>query len=298
MARLLLLVVALGALASAATGAAESPRVVAKIRLAPFSQPCAAAGAGGSVWVAEYAQPYAVQIAARTNRVVRRVKVGNGACGITTGAGSLWIEDTYSATVSRISLATYRRRPIPVGAQPYDVTFAYGSAWVTAFGAGEVERIDPAGNRVVARVKLAGATGVVAAFGSVWATGHAGVVRIDPATNRVTARVPLAGAAWTAASEDAVWFTSPGGLVRVDPATNAVVATISLPPSNYGDPTEVAGKLWVPEVTRNAIAIVDPATNAVTETIHAGSGPFVVSAIDGEAWVPSYRGADVWRFAP
>jgi YVTN family beta-propeller protein len=178
------------------------------------------------------------------------------------------------------------------------VTFAYGSAWVTAFGAGEVERIDPAGNRVVARVKLAGATGVVAAFGSVWATGHAGVVRIDPATNRVTARVPLAGAAWTAASEDAVWFTSPGGLVRVDPATNAVVATISLPPSNYGDPTEVAGKLWVPEVTRNAIAIVDPATNAVTETIHAGSGPFVVSAIDGEAWVPSYRGADVWRFAP
>ena len=60
----------------------------------------------------------------------------------------------------------------------------------------------------------------------------------------------------------------------------------------------VAGKVWVPVIADNTVVIVDPATNKVERTIHVGTGPFVVTEIAGEAWVPSYKGADIWRLHP
>ena len=54
----------------------------------------------------------------------------------------------------------------------------------------------------------------------------------------------------------------------------------------------------MPEIRRNAIAVVDPASNTVVRTVKAGTGPFVVTAIAGEAWVPSWKGHDIWRFKP
>jgi DNA-binding beta-propeller fold protein YncE len=51
-------------------------------------------------------------------------------------------------------------------------------------------------------------------------------------------------------------------------------------------------------IADNDVVIVDPATNKVERTIHVGSGPFVVTEIAGEPWVPSYRGADIWRLHP
>jgi DNA-binding beta-propeller fold protein YncE len=63
-------------------------------------------------------------------------------------------------------------------------------------------------------------------------------------------------------------------------------------------PDFVAGKLWVPQIRRNRIAIVDPATNAVAGYVKTGTGPFVVTQIAGEAWVPSWKGKDIWRIRP
>jgi DNA-binding beta-propeller fold protein YncE len=54
----------------------------------------------------------------------------------------------------------------------------------------------------------------------------------------------------------------------------------------------------VPQIRRNRIVLVDPASNSVTGTVKAGTGPFVVTEIRGEAWVPSWRGDSVWRFRP
>src|SRR6185312_15331009 len=107
-------------------------------------------------------------------------------CGLGFGAGSLWVEDTSTSTISRVSAATGKRTAaVPVGAQPYDAIFAFGSAWATSNGAGDVERIDPARNKVVKKWPLEQAIGIVAAFGSVWAASPDGVLRIDPATNSV-----------------------------------------------------------------------------------------------------------------
>jgi len=144
------------------------------------------------------------------------------------------------------------------------------------------------------------ATGAVGAFGAVWGAGSNGVIRVDAESHKLLATIPVAGGAgWTAASADAVWVTTPTGLARIDPTTNAVAATIPLPGAPYlGDPDVVDGQVWVPEIRKNSIAVVDPASNAVTETLRAGIGPFVVTTIHGEAWVPSWKGKDIWRYRP
>ena len=288
------------ALLAAAVTTAAAPNVVAKIKVGQYTAPCAAAAGGKWVWVSEYGEPYVLKIDPSTNKVVARTKIGTGSCGLGYGAGSMWIEDTNTSTVSRVSVATGKRRAIKVGFTPYDTMFAFGSAWTTAFTQGELERIDPAQNRVVNRWKLPMATGAVGAFGSVWATGSDGVIRVDPGSHAVLARIPIqGGAGWTAASTDAVWVTSLKGLVRIDPQSNAVVTVIPLAGSPaLGDPDVVGGNVWVPQIRKNSIAIVDPTSNTVTQTIKAGVGPFVITTIRGEAWVPSWKGRDIWRYKP
>jgi YVTN family beta-propeller protein len=279
--------------------AAATPQVTAKIKVAPDSQPCAAAAGGKFVWVSEYATPYLLKIDPATNKVVGKTQIGFGSCGLGYGAGSLWIEDTSSNTVSRVSATTGKRlRAIPVGSEPYDATFAFGSAWVTSNGRGELDRIDPARNRVVKRWRLDTAVGVVGAFGSIWATGSKGVVRIDPATSKVLATLSLPRAGWTAASSEAVWVTNGSGVTRIDPASNTIAATVDLGATALGDPAVVAGMLWVPKIRENTVAVVDPSTNTVAQTVKVGVGPFVVTEVDGEAWIPSWKGRDVWRLKP
>jgi hypothetical protein len=278
-----------------------TPAVVAKIPVAKYAAPCATAAGGKYVWVSEYGAPYLLKIDPKTNKVVGKTQIGSGSCGLGYGAGSLWIEDTNSSTVSRVSASTGKRiKAIRVGISPYDTTFAYGSAWTTAYGQGEVERIDPAKNAVVKRWKLGQATGVVAAFDSIWGAGTDGVLRIDPVTNKLIATIPVTGGAgWTAASADAVWVTTTTGVARIDPQTNTVVATVALPGAPaLGDPDVLNGMVWVPQIRKNSIAVVDAASNTVAQTIKAGVGPFVVTQIGGEAWVPSWKGRDIWRFKP
>ena len=289
------------AILAAAVTTAAAPSVVAKIRVGQFAAPCAAAAGGKWVWVSEYGQPYLLKIDPQTNKVVSRTGIGTGSCGLGFGAGSMWIEDTSSSTVSRVSVTTAKRtKAIKVGLTPYDTTFAYGSAWTTAYVQGELERIDPTRNRVVNRWKLPMATGAVGAFGSVWGAGSSGVIRVDAASRKLLATIPVAGGAgWTAASADAVWVTTPTGLARIDPTTNTVAATIALPGAPYlGDPDVVDGRVWVPQIRKNSIAVVDPASNAVTRTLRSGVGPFVVTTVHGEAWVPSWKGKDIWRYRP
>jgi hypothetical protein len=288
------------ALVAATVTTAAVPNVVAKIKVGRYAAPCAAAAGGKWVWVSEYGEPYVLKIDPSTNKVVSRTKIGTGSCGLGYGAGSMWIEDTNTSTVSRVSVTTGKRIAVKVGFTPYDTTYAYGSAWTTAFTQGELERIDPAQNRVVNRWKLDKATGAVGAFGSLWATGNDGVIRVDPASHKVLARIPIqGGAGWTAASADAVWVTTATGIARIDPTSNAVVKTIPLAGAPaVGDPDVVGGQVWVPQIRKNSIAIVDPSSNAVARTIASGVGPFVITTIRGEAWVPSWKGSDIWRFTP
>src|SRR5262249_50577680 len=124
-------------------------------------------------------------------------------------------------------------------------------------------------------------------------------VRIDPRSGKIVAQVRVGSAAWTAASADAVWIsTVDGHLARIDPATNRVAAKLSIAGSPLGDPAVVAGKVWIPVVRDNAVVIVDPATNRIERKLKVGKGPFVITEIAGQAWIPSWKGADIWRVNP
>ena len=289
------------ALIAAATTVA-APAAVVKIPLSAATAPCAAAAGGRFVWVSEYGSPYLVKINPKTNKVVAKTRIGFGSCGLGYGAGSMWVEDTSSSTISRVSVTTGKRlKAIPVGSTPYDATFAYGAAWTTPTASVSSSASTRPGTASSGRWKLGQATGVVGAFGSVWAAGSDGVIRVDPASNKLLATIAIsAGAGWTAASADAVWVTTPTGLARIDPQTNAVVThRFRSPGAPYlGDPDVVGGLVWVPQIRKNTIAVVDPATNSVAKTVKAGAGPFVVTQIAGEAWVPSWKGHDIWRIRP
>ena len=95
-------------------GTLAAPQVVAKIPVAPATSPCAAAG---FVWVREYSAPYLLKIDPATNTVVKKIHIGDGSCGLGFGAGSLWVEDTTSGTISRVSAATGKRTAIKVDAR-------------------------------------------------------------------------------------------------------------------------------------------------------------------------------------
>ena len=131
---------------------------------------------------------------------------------------------------------------------------------------------------------------LVGAFGSVWATGIAGVIRIDPASHKVLARIPIqGGAGWTAASDDAVWVTTATGVARIDPATNAVATTIALAERRRSAiPTSSRSGLGAAD-PQEPIAIIDPATNTVSRTSRRRR-PVRGHEIAGEAWVPSWKG--------
>ena len=69
-------------------------------------------------------------------------------------------------------------------------------------------------------------------------------------------------------------------------------------PGPLGDPAVVDGQVWVPLIRQNSVAVIDPASNSLARTIKVGVGPFVVTEIGGDAWIPSWKGNDIWRLRP
>jgi virginiamycin B lyase len=152
---------------------------------------------------------------------------------------------TTTASTPRTSAATPPTAvvaTIAVAAAPTQVTVAAGAVWVGGWDTGTLVRVDPATNRVAARIPVGRAQespiAIAATARAVWVVdfGDAQVLRVDPATNRVVARIPVrGGAGGIAAGAGAVWVTSGEGgdqrhgwVQRIDPTRNRVVATTAV----------------------------------------------------------------------
>jgi hypothetical protein len=123
-----------------------------------------------------------------------------------------------------------------------EVVAGAGGIWVA--GLTKLLRIDPATNRVVARIDLRGMpTALGVASGAVWATTfkqaatlEQELVRVDPSTNKVTARIPTGDVVQDlAAGDSGVWVLVGGDLDRpavkllhVGPAGDGVASTVDL----------------------------------------------------------------------
>ena len=239
MRRTLCLVVALAAIvvtqtAGSARRSSRASRPPARSSHAP---PPPADGSSGSA-------PTARRTCSRSTRAQRvsAAKIGFGSCGLGWAPGSLWIEDTNTNTISRVSAtresARRRSRSGRRRTTRRSPTAPPGQRTKTA--AGEVERIDPAtrqGRQGLASCSTA--NGVVGAFGRSGRPARDASSASTPRPTRWSTTSGYKAAAWTAASTDAIWVTTPPGVARIDPPTNTVAATSRSRP--LGDPAVVAG---------------------------------------------------------
>jgi virginiamycin B lyase len=229
--------------------------------------------------------------------------------------GALWVVNCRAKTLVRAALSTARVvAEIPTGvADPtgeLSVATGAGSVWLLTDSSGVLSRIDPATNRISARISVQPHSyAAVFGYGSVWSstTGRSGaddegwVQRIDPTTNRVTATIRVGPTPrFLAAGEGGVWTLNQGdGTVsRIDPATNTLVATIpTAVPGSGGDIATGAGRVWV-RASRILLQVVDPRQNAVVEQYGPPAGSGAVRANGHHVWVTAHDIHTVWVLPP
>jgi virginiamycin B lyase len=168
-------------------------------------------------------------------------------------------------------------------------------SWYTTDKPSELTRIDPATNKVVARVETTFGGAAAVGEGAVWITNpdDDAVTRLDPETNSVTATIPVGSKPdGIAVSKGAVWVANRDGpsVSRIDPATNRVVATIRVAPRRAccADHMSVAtggGKVWVAVPNGDVVVRIDPAKNAVTATVHVQGPCGFLAANARTTWV-------------
>ena len=211
--------------------------------------------------------------------------------GIAVGAGSVWVANTATHTVTRIDPATNSVvTTIPVGTaldQPFHgptrLAFGHGTMWVLD-GTADcscVHRIDPATNTIVATIKLGIPTfariaplDIAVQPDGVWIAVRLGtedapdgsVIRVDPTTNSVSAIIgagsspEFGGPTRIAAEQGSVWFGVPSqkAVVRVNPASNSVVATTPGMTCAEGDVATDELGVWVADC--DAVRMIDRRT--------------------------------------
>ena len=194
-------------------------------------------------------------------------------------------------------------KSIPVSGAPINVVFAQDAVWATSSD-GSVSRIDPATNKVSARIAVgAGQLGGVAfGDGSIWVANFDGgeLDRIDPAANAVVARIAVGDqpVGPTVAGDGTVWLSNfDGSVERIDPATNTVAARIVV--GGKAEATAVAfGLVWS---TNNdgTIATIDPATNQVVGTpITVDQDVDAIAPAPDGVWACTYYAGTVAFVAP
>jgi outer membrane protein assembly factor BamB len=191
---------------------------------------------------------------------------------------------------------------IEVGHGGGPLVYDAGSLWVGAWRDGQVVRVDPGANRVVARFPAGGRNpaSLAVGAGTIWVV-HPDtdeVVRLDPGTGRVVTRIKLGRLPFQVAPGDrrflpslvavgagAVWVaTVRGAVARIDLATNRVVAVINIPPGTPAGIAVAGGSVWV-AAGGDGVARIDAATNRLLEPIRLDLYAERVAVGGGVIWV-------------
>src|SRR5262249_45159106 len=207
-----------------------------------------------AVWVSDELRDRVTRIDPRSNTIVARIRVPQGAHGIAVGAGAVWVADMGGggrfgrgdrtcclSSVVRIDPHGNHTHIIPAGRETQRVAVGFGSVWATNTEDGTVSRIDPRTNRVVRTIRVATCPiGITVGAGAVW-VGHCNVTdtdlqgtvtEIDPRSNRQVAQVAVGKAPnGLALVRGLIWVTNQQDdtITRIDPRTARVVDTLAEP---------------------------------------------------------------------
>jgi len=194
---------------------------------------------------------------------------------------------------------------------------AAGVATIAASSAATEQRLPP-GGRVVASITVPGASGSLAVGKeAVWALNRdaSTLFRIDPAQNKVVARIKIRTSkpcptfpqtcGVVAAGEGAVWVVKPseGTVLRVTGAANTVAATIHTGPHPAAIAVS-AGNVWIADLSRPTLTRIDARSNSVVTTIKLGRASaccldhVAVAASGGAVWTTLAKANVVVRVDP
>jgi YVTN family beta-propeller protein len=264
------------------------------------TDPVAAIGGGGSLWVANRRSRTVSMVDPASNRVQETMPVsgsgpdGRGGPGLAYASGSLWVANTAQGRVVRTEPGA-DPTPIPLeGASPVALVAAQDTVWVAARtqrGRGLVARIDTGANQAVPAAELPSPpTGLaITPDGqTLWVATAAdrAIRRIDTAGGGKMKRIDLTLAPDQAVfGDDSVWVTSRTGdaVLRIDATSSKVEATIRV-----GDrPTGIAfgaDRVWVANGQDGTVSTIDPQTRAVG-TMRLGFQPTAVAVMERAVWV-------------
>lgn len=195
------------------------------------------------------------------------------------------------------------KKVIPTDRQPCAEVEGFGAMWITSFGSGTLQRIDPRTNRVTGRVRIGERPcGLAVGAGAVWINGFGtnSVERVDPQTLSLAAHIEVGQGPFDVLfASGSVWTTNQvdRNVMRIDPETNRVVATIPIGEGAAGLGF-AAGSVWVGATSGDAIFRIDPASNRVTPVPVGRIGAAWLSTRDDQVWVSSVPTGVVLRVDP
>jgi hypothetical protein len=255
------------------------------------------AAGGGSLWAGSLTTGQVLRVDPTTGKVVQKVEAGVRTFNLAAAPGAVWAVGNTSSTVARIDARTGAVKTIAVGLAPFDVEWAFGSAWVSNAGDGTVWRIS--GGRVVKKIRIGiEPNGLTAYRGALWVSDHTlgKVVRVDPVTNRVTGSLAVAGADWIVGRGDFLYVSQETNRVaKVDVRSLNVVGRVGTGRNPLGS-AFVGASLWVPCIDSAEIDVVDPVTMRVVERRRTRPGPIVVLPAFGHVWVSHTSGDALTRY--
>jgi serine/threonine-protein kinase len=178
-----------------------------------------------------------------------------------------------------------------------------GSLWVLPNGStteanppNDLVRIDPATDRVVARIHTGFGSGVADGPEGVWVVGNGILSEIDTGQNTIARQIPVdANASGVAVADGAVWVSDflDGVVYRVDPATKHQ-RVVHLPGGVDSIAADSSG-VWVLDRASGSVVRIDPTTNTPDSPLRVGANPSALAVGGGSVWVADPDEGTLWR---
>jgi sugar lactone lactonase YvrE len=186
----------------------------------------------------------------------------------------------------------------PLVTQGGAIAPGFGAIWAIDAGSGELLRIDPRNERVLARVSVGDQAFPTTGAGAVWTAADGRLLKIDPASNRVTARIPLGLGARTFvivyARAGVVWVPTPQELLRIDPRRDVIDRRIPLEHASFQASGFAADQQLLYIMRADGVLLLrDAATGAPVATTRLDSAGFLMGAANGTVVIATATPNDI-----
>jgi hypothetical protein len=237
----------------------------------------------GSAWVPQGDQGKVIRAAVSRRRMPVTITVddsgqslGPSPNAVAASGNTVWVPSAGRLAVVGIDpMDNQGHRTLPVGIEAYALAVTKRSLWATDDEGGRVVHVNLASGRVLKRVLVSGAQGVVATENDAWVAGGDQVTRLADEGTRVVARIPVgATPEQLVLGGGAVWVFNKGDLTvsKIDARTNKPLTTI---PVEVDDPAAVtlaygAGSLWLSDGAAGTLTRISRESGRVEATTKIG----------------------------